>query len=46
MAEPIDSPAPAGETIRISHTKMVEEINKTQDYMTLGKQPLDAVPAE
>jgi len=26
---------------------MVEEINnKTQDYMTLGKQPLDAVPAE
>jgi len=26
---------------------MVEEINKkTQDYMTLGTQPLDAVPAE
>jgi len=25
---------------------MVEEINKTQDFMTLGTQPLDAVPAE
>ena len=46
MGEPIASPPSRARQFEILTPKMVEEINKTQDYMTLGTQPLDAVPAE